>query len=158
MQVSVSISRVTDPASGREWETVGVQPDIASSSAGALAAAHQDALRRLAEAEQDEARRAVLAATAEYVGAQARPAAVPAERLASYAGRYVGERIVTAEGGRLYYQLTEQQPRRELFPVAENRFAISPVTRIEFGPGEGGRMQLRILAPGERPRVFERMP
>lgn len=50
MSVSVSISRVMDPASGREWESVGVQPDIAVPSDQALEAAHQDALRRIAAA------------------------------------------------------------------------------------------------------------
>jgi hypothetical protein len=50
MSVSVSISRVMDPASGREWESVGVQPDIAVAPDQALEAAHQDALRRIAAA------------------------------------------------------------------------------------------------------------
>jgi Peptidase family S41/N-terminal domain of Peptidase_S41 in eukaryotic IRBP len=158
MTASISISRVTDPASGREWETVGVQPDIQSTSAGALAAAHQDALRKLAQAEQDEARRTVLESTAEYVGAQVRPAAVPAERLASYAGRYAGGRMVIAEGGRLFFQPAEDEPRRELHPLADGRFAAGPLLRVEFAAGEGGRPQLRLSTPGQPPRVFDRQP
>lgn len=158
MGVSVSVSRVTDPASGREWETVGVQPDIAASSQGALAAAHQAALRRLAEAAADETRRATLLATAEYIGAQASPIPVDAGRLAQYAGRYSNGRIVTAEGGRLYFQPSEDAPRRELIPLADGRFAAGPALRAEFAPGEGGRLQLRLGAPGETPRVFDRLP
>lgn len=158
MSVSVSVSRVTDPASGREWETVGVQPDIAAPSERALTAAHQAALRRLAEAEADETRRATLLATAEYVGARESPAAVDAGRLAQYAGRYSNGRIVTAEGGRLYFQPNEDAPRRELIPLADGRFAAGPALRAEFAPGEGGRLQLRLGAPGERPRVFDRQP
>jgi hypothetical protein len=158
MQVSVSVSRVTDPASGREWETVGVHPDVAATSEQALSVAHQAALRRLAEAETDETRRATLLAVAEYVGAQASPAAVPAEQLARYAGRYGSGRIVTVEGGRLFYQTGEGAPRRELIPLADGRFAAGPALRAEFAAGEGGRPQLRLAAPGERPRVFDRLP
>lgn len=158
MSVSVSVSRVTDPASGREWETVGVQPDVAAPSEGALAAAHQHALRALAAAEADALRRTTLETVAEYVGAQARPAAVGADRLASYAGRYSSGRIVTVEGGRLWYQPAEGEPRREMLPLAEGRFAIGPTQRAEFVPGEGGRPRLRISAPGERPRDFDRQP
>jgi C-terminal processing protease CtpA/Prc len=44
---SVSHSRVQDPVSGREWELVGVQPDIAVDPEGAREAAHRHALGRL---------------------------------------------------------------------------------------------------------------
>ena len=158
MAVSVSVSRVTDPASGREWEMVGVQPDIAVPAEQALTAAHQDALRKLAAAEADTVRRATLEAAAEYVGVQARPVAVAADRLAAHAGRYTEGRVVTAEGGRLYYQSGPDAPRRELIPLGENRFAIGPASRVEFAPGEGGRVQLRLTAPGDRPRAFDRVP
>jgi hypothetical protein len=158
MDVSVSVSRVTDPASGREWESVGVQPDIAAPSEGALAAAHQDALRRLAAAAGDEVRRATLEAVAEYVGAQARPVAVGADRLASYAGRYANGRIVTVEGGRLWYQPSQDAARREMLPLGDARFALGPAQRAEFVPGEDGRPRLRVSAPGERPRDFDRLP
>jgi hypothetical protein len=43
---SVSHSRVQDPVSGREWELVGVQPDIAVDPEQALEAAHRHALGR----------------------------------------------------------------------------------------------------------------
>lgn len=158
MSVSVSVSRVTDPASGREWEMVGVQPDIAVPAEQALTAAHQDALRKLAAAEADTVRRATLEAATEYVGAQARPVAVAADRLATYLGRYTEGRVVTAEGGRLYYRSGPDAPRRELVPLGENRFAIGSASRVEFAPGEGGRTRLRLTAPGERPRTFDRLP
>jgi hypothetical protein len=44
---SVTFTRVTDPRTGRGWEAIGIQPDIAVASADALAAAHRDSLRRL---------------------------------------------------------------------------------------------------------------
>jgi len=39
LMVSVSITRVSDPRTGREWEAVGVKPDIETASADALDAA-----------------------------------------------------------------------------------------------------------------------
>jgi retinol-binding protein 3 len=48
LSVGVSINRVYDPATGREWERVGIEPDIATSSEAALDAALDHALRRVA--------------------------------------------------------------------------------------------------------------
>ncbi|HEV2150011.1 MAG TPA: serine hydrolase [Longimicrobiaceae bacterium] len=48
LAASVSIMRTWDPRTGREWERVGVQPDLAVPSADALEAARRDALRRTA--------------------------------------------------------------------------------------------------------------
>ena len=43
---SISVSRVQDPATGREWELVGVQPDIAVPAAQALETARAHAVRQ----------------------------------------------------------------------------------------------------------------
>jgi retinol-binding protein 3 len=48
LSVGVSINRVYDPATGREWERVGIEPDIATSSEAALDTALDHALRRVA--------------------------------------------------------------------------------------------------------------
>lgn len=50
MAASISISRVTEPGTGREWEGVGVVPDIVTSSDEALSAAHAAALEKLGRA------------------------------------------------------------------------------------------------------------
>lgn len=42
---SVSYTRVSDPVTGKEWEQVGVAPDIETPSSNALEVAHQHALR-----------------------------------------------------------------------------------------------------------------
>jgi retinol-binding protein 3 len=55
--VSVSVTRVTDPRSGREWERVGIQPDLAVASEQALAAAHRDALSVILQHTRDSRRR-----------------------------------------------------------------------------------------------------
>ncbi len=48
LSVAVSISRVYDPATGRQWERVGIEPDIVAPSDEALDAALGHALRSLA--------------------------------------------------------------------------------------------------------------
>ena len=47
---SVTFTRVTNPRTGRGWEGVGIQPEIAVPGGDALRAAHQDALRKLGRA------------------------------------------------------------------------------------------------------------
>jgi retinol-binding protein 3 len=54
LSVGVSISRVYDPATGREWERVGIAPDIVTSSEAALDAALDHVRRRVAGADVGE--------------------------------------------------------------------------------------------------------
>lgn len=46
-ELSVSYTRVSDPQTGKEWEQVGVTPDIAAEAGQALEVAHQHALKSL---------------------------------------------------------------------------------------------------------------
>jgi len=48
LSASISMTRVSDPRTGREWELVGVKPDIETPSAGALEAALAAARARIA--------------------------------------------------------------------------------------------------------------
>ena len=54
---SVSYGRPEHPLSGKGWEAVGVQPDIAVPAVEALVAAHKAALRKLIEKTADERRK-----------------------------------------------------------------------------------------------------
>jgi hypothetical protein len=49
LSVGISNSRVYDPATGRQWERVGIEPDVAAPSAEALDAALAHALRSVTE-------------------------------------------------------------------------------------------------------------
>jgi hypothetical protein len=50
LTASVTFTRVSDPKTGREWEGVGVQPDLPVPADQALDAAHRHALARLGQA------------------------------------------------------------------------------------------------------------
>jgi C-terminal processing protease CtpA/Prc len=54
---SISYGRPEHPRSGKGWEAVGVQPDIAVPAGEALVAAHKAALRKLIEKTADERRK-----------------------------------------------------------------------------------------------------
>lgn len=57
LSVSISVTRVFDPRTGREWERVGIQPDLAVPSGQALVAAQRDALESLLRTTRDASRR-----------------------------------------------------------------------------------------------------
>jgi uncharacterized protein (TIGR02246 family) len=62
---SISIGRPEHPRSGKGWEAVGVQPDIAVPVASALDAAHKAALQKLISQTTDERRKKELTAALE---------------------------------------------------------------------------------------------
>jgi C-terminal processing protease CtpA/Prc len=63
--ITVPTSRAFDPETKRDWEGVGVKPDIEAPADDALRVAHAELLERLAEAASDSARAAELREIAE---------------------------------------------------------------------------------------------
>lgn len=139
---SVSVTRVLDPRSHREWERVGITPDVRVSADSALPVAHELALAAIAERSGDAARKRELALLAETVRATARSATLPAAQLRRLVGTYGGTQYVTVEGGRLLYQTRHAQPRVTLVPLGGDSFAAGS-TRYAFAE-RGGGMELRI--------------
>lgn len=66
---SVSYGRPEHPRSGKGWEAVGVQPDIAVPAGEALAAAHRAALKKMLAEKTDDRRRKELTAALERLDA-----------------------------------------------------------------------------------------
>jgi hypothetical protein len=54
LTVGISMSQVYDPATGRQWERVGIEPDVAAPSAGALDVALRHALRSLMAGKRED--------------------------------------------------------------------------------------------------------
>jgi hypothetical protein len=130
----VSITRVSDPRTGAEWEATGVQPDVAVPADRALPEAHMAALRDLAAKSDDPARRRRLEWAAEWVEADARRDILDATRAQAVVGRYEGERAVTLVDGRLMYARAAR-PAMPLVPLRDGGFALNAETRISFGTG-----------------------
>jgi hypothetical protein len=140
----VSITRVTDPRTGREWERVGVQPDVKVAPERALDAAHALALRAVAAKSSDAAHRRTLDLTAETMDARARGIRPDAARLARLACTYEGDRSVEVSEGRLWYRRRSGVPQ-ELVALGGDRFALG-ATRLAFDT-TGAATRLTIEQP-----------
>lgn len=111
--LSVSVGRPAHPRTGKGWEGVGVQPDTRVPADKALSAAHGEALKKLAAAATDEARKRELlnfASTAEASLAPAidsrgaQPAPDANALLQGYVGKYGENKTITIRDGGLFYQ------------------------------------------------------
>jgi retinol-binding protein 3 len=141
--LSVSYTRVMDPRTGKEWERVGVEPDVPVAPERALETAHALALRAIAARTTDPGRQRELALTAETLEAQARPHRVPQPLLARYAGTY-GERSLTLRGDTLLFRRL-QYPPRALVPLNDSTFALATVERVTIEGGRGSAPRLRLV-------------
>lgn len=99
---SISVTRVSDPVTGREWEQVGVEPDIAVAPEQALVAGHLAALKAVAAASSDASRSRVLQRLIETNEALLLEVVEPEARLLRFAGAYEGRQVFVREG-RLWY-------------------------------------------------------
>jgi len=140
---SVSYTRVLDPRTGREWERVGVRPDVATAPERALETAHALAVRELAARTADPQRKRILELTAQTLAARANPHRVPAKLLARYAGTY-GERVVSVgEGGLTFRRIP--YPPQPLVPLDDSTFALATVERLTLLGATAGRPRLRLV-------------
>jgi hypothetical protein len=143
---SISITRVADPKTGKEWERVGVQPDVRVDPAIALDTAQILALRTLeAKAPADD--RARLVFLGDVRAAKMHPHAVAGAMLEEYAGEYDGGRHVRATGGRLLYEVAAGMPADTLVSLSDSVFAASSQARLTFVRNAQGSVELHIRSP-----------
>jgi hypothetical protein len=139
--VGISITRVSDPVTGREWEGTGVLPDIEVAPERALTEAHAAALRKIVATSPDSTRLNRLLVA---LDARRNPVTVDAGVLAKLAGTYEG-RQVTFAGGKLTYARRTGGLGEELTPLGGNRFALG-ATQFTFET-EGGATRLVVEQP-----------
>lgn len=130
----VSITRVSDPRTGREFEGVGVEPDIAVEADLARSTAHVAALEVLAAKATDDVARRRIAMLRDWIEAKDRGTRVDAALAAAVVGAYDGERTVTLRDGRLYYQ-RGRSPASELIPLTSGGYSSDGDVRMRFGEG-----------------------
>jgi hypothetical protein len=161
IQGSVSFTRVMEPGTKREWERVGVKPDITTHPDSALAVAHREAMKRMMASARGDAQRKALGHVLEGIEAkytaQARSFATlkPAPTLADYVGTYEGGQTIVISGDRLVYQPRIAQPRETLSSLGNATFA-SGGTRYRFA-GNGATATLTILNPDGSSSTFSRV-
>lgn len=145
----ISITQVTDPVSGNEWEGVGVQPHLAVDAADALDAAHEAALTAIRPPAGDP----TIDRFSEMIRARRTPVRTSAADLARWAGTYEGRAITSAEGALWYARRPGALPER-LVALAANRFALGAV-RLSFDT-LGTTVQLTISQPDGTSVSFDR--
>lgn len=142
--VSISITRVSDPVSGKEWEQVGVQPHVTAAPERALDVAHALALHAAAKAPSitpDYA--AELERLASVSDARAKGLAIDATRAAMWVGEYEGDRAMRVLDGRLQYRGGRRPLWDTLVPVTNDRFMTPNATQIRF-EGDGSSRRIVI--------------
>lgn len=138
---SISVTRVSDARTGKEWERVGVRPDVAVRPGDALSVAHVAALDSLARLTTDNEYLSTLATVRAGVAAQAHPHNAPPTTLARYAGAYEGERVITVVDGALVFRRDASRPPRPMITVDDSTFVLGAL-RIAFAPGPDGVMRM----------------
>ena len=146
-QASISISRVTDPKTGAEWEGTGVTPHVAVPPRGALEVAHVHALRALADKESNPALKAQRLAALEVAEAGLKPRVVQLAKLRAYQGIYGGGRTITVEQGRLIYRRLPDRLGQPMVPLTDSTFAVGAL-RFTFERA-GTSFRLRQVGDGE---------
>ena len=157
-QTSISVTRVSDPRTGKEWEQVGVQPDVRVDPSSALDVAQKLALRSLAaRATGTEGER--LAFLRDVREAILHAHAVPKGKLDVYAGDYDGDRRVRQHGGRLLYEVPSGSLADTLVALSDSVFAASSQARLTFVHDQRHGIELHITTPeGSRLVVRRRTP
>jgi hypothetical protein len=146
-QTGISFSRVSDPRTGKEWEQVGVQPDINVDVNTALDVAQSMALKAAA-GKADASQKAALDLARDLVDARLHPHEVSSALLARYAGEYEGNRRVSVAGRNLVYESPIGGLSETLIPLSDSVFATPSQTRLQFDVDASGRERLGIGLPG----------
>jgi hypothetical protein len=144
--VSVSGGRTFDPRTGKEWERVGIEPDIRTTGDEALFAAQVEALRTLAAAESDPVRHRGLEFARQNLDARWHPHVMSADVLKQLAGEY-DTRRVALEGGKLFYSREGMGGRTELIAISDTLFALGDAAQVEFVRDASRVSAVRILTP-----------
>lgn len=148
--ISVSVGRAVLASTGKDWEKVGIAPDVAVEQDKALDAAQVRALRKLAATATGEDKR-ILEASAQALEAKLKPVAT-ALPLPQYVGVY-GVRHITNEDGKLAFR-REGGAKGQLVAVGPNEFAFveDPVQRVKFKVAGNAATELELIR-GDGSRV-----
>lgn len=138
--------RSANVATRTDWEGTGVPVDLTVPAGDALLRARELLLRERVTAASDSAaiRRVEWAIAA--ARAEAHRIAVPADALASYAGRYE-EYTFDVRDGRLYATNASRGAKSDLLvPVTTRRFLVDRESQVEFMPDATGKVGgIRVL-------------
>jgi C-terminal processing protease CtpA/Prc len=128
--LQVPIGQIRDPVDFGDFEGVGVQPDVPTSSIHALALAQKLALENLAKTAPSKAEQYAWFLPA--LTAQIQPADIDADQMTAMVGKYEG-REINRENGTLFY-IWRDRFRVALAPLGSNLFAVEGVADFRYRP------------------------
>jgi hypothetical protein len=136
--ISLPYCTAINPITHTNWESVGIKPEIEVASGKALGTAEILVIERMIAGCKDSAELFRLNWDLELVKAATNPVVIDSETLGKYAGIY-GERALTMENGKLYYQRTGR-PKFELEAMTSTIMKPLGNTyfKIEFVKNEQG--------------------
>jgi hypothetical protein len=152
--VYIPSEKLVSSLAGGDWEGVGVKPDIEADAAGALAVAHEEALKGLAAKAADDGQRSYFRWTLESVQAGNRPAViVAADLLRSYAGKYNGDWTISLEKDGLFFQRGARAKLR-MVPMAQDLFLVENMDQVRLRFVKEADGSFRLDAQHEDGRVI----
>ncbi len=122
ISLQIPFNEALDPKTRKNWEGVGIKPDLPVPAHQAFPVAVREAARALLKDEVDGDRKFLLEWIAQDYGSQLRPLALQSRTLRSYAGKY-GSYRVALEQGQLVLHIDEKRARR-LVPVGADDFKM----------------------------------
>jgi hypothetical protein len=155
-QTGISITRVSDPRTGLEWEQVGVQPDVKVDPSVALETAHRLALDTLIATSASD-KRTSLQLARELAVARESSRVVPAEKLATYAGDYESGRNVSVRGSTLYYRANNGAMAEAAVALSDSTFVLPNLVKLNFERAENGQMRIRTALPDGGSSILQRV-
>lgn len=154
--LGLSITRVSDPVTGKEWEQTGVIPDVAVAPAKALNEAYSLALKTVMQAASGDADRSrTLGRVLKMVDARRNAMTVSKANWPRYVGFYDGREVAIVDGKLMYTRRTGGMAE-ELIALTENRF-VSGASEFEFTSEDGVR-RLTVYQPNGTSVVLGRAP
>jgi C-terminal processing protease CtpA/Prc len=122
--------RTLNPISGKNWESVGIEPDVNATAEKAFDTAYKMALENLIHRTKDETRKMWLLLTLDELKARLHPIIVAEKTLQNYVGTYERSRI-SLENGDLYFE-PEVQSKIKLIPLTETLFALEGTDSVKI--------------------------
>jgi len=117
--------RAINPITHTNWEGTGVTPDVSVTSEKSFETAYVIALKRLAENSKDENTKKRYLWLAESLSASMNAPVLDEKTMQSYTGSY-GDRKITYDSGKLYYQRGKRQ-KYVMTPISDDTFMFKDI-------------------------------
>ena len=122
ISLQIPFNEALDPRTKKNWEGVGIKPDIPVPAGQAFPVAMREAAKALLKGEAESGRKFLLEWIAQDYESQLQPLVIGQGALRTYVGKY-GSYLVALKDGQLVLRIDEKRSRR-LVPVTADDFKM----------------------------------